>query len=195
MTHRARILMIVVVAAAAAGAWWWWSQPTRQIRAILGDVATALTSEPGESSLETLGAAAALERHLAEDVVVERRDGESIAGRDAVITAAARARAQRPRRLRFFDPRITLVGDGEATVVITAEAITQSAAGNGEVEVYEVMATLRRADGRWLVSTARMTTRSPQSRADARDGGIPHTESRDRSEAVVHVDAGVWRHA
>lgn len=168
MTHRsARILIIVVVAAAAAGAWWWWSRPTRQIQAILGAVATALTSEPGESSLETLAAAAALERHLAEDVVVEGGDGESIVGRDAVITAAARARAQRPRRLRFFDPRITLVGDGEATVVVTAEAIAQSAAGDGEVEVYQVMAILRRSDRRWLVSTARVMNQRPQARAEA----------------------------
>ena len=156
MTPRIRGLAAVLALVAAAGAGvWWWNRPARQIQRMLDDVASALTRPATESGLETLSAVATLRPLVAPDALVQI--GESmIHGRDAVITAAARARA-RPgaMRLRFFDPRVTFARDREANLVATAEVSVTTDAGAVEVVVYQVTATVQRPQDRWLVSSAR----------------------------------------
>lgn len=154
MTNRTvRTIGVLTLVAVGAAGWLWWSNPERQIRAILDDAAAALSAEPGEDSLDTLAAAAALQRHLAPDIVVTGPDGVPLIGRDTVVTAAARLRA-RQVRVRFFDPSITVNGDG-ASVRAIAEVTTRPTTGDGAVEVYDVEGILRWSDGRWLVATAR----------------------------------------
>lgn len=160
----AQVVLVVALAAAAAGAYWWWARPERQIRALLRDAGAALTSEPGESSLATLAGVAALEEHLASDVSIAPADSAPIQGRDAVITAAARYRARNPVLVRFFDPEITFDSEDEATVVVTAEVTTRAGTAEGNVEVHQVTATVKRSERRWVVSTARSDD-GPQSGA------------------------------
>jgi hypothetical protein len=161
MPRPAAVLLIVLTLTTAAMAgWWWWSSPERQIRAILTDVAVALTSDAGEDSLDTLAGAATLQSHVKDEVEVWVGEDESVQGRDAVVSAAARFRARQPVRVRFFDTRIGFDGEDAATVVTTAE-IVRMARGETHVEVYEVIGTLRRRDGRWLVSTARASAGRP----------------------------------
>jgi hypothetical protein len=151
-----RIGAILALLAAGALAWWWWTRPERQIRAILDDTAAALTSEAGESGMETLAAVAALEPHLADDISVHVGDTAAIDGREAVITAGARLRARQPTmRVRWLDPRITFADAGTATVAATAEAVVITPAGARRVDVYQVLGTVTRRAGRWVVSVAR----------------------------------------
>ena len=159
-----RIGAILGLLAAGATAYWWWTRPERQIRAILDDVAGALTYEAGTSGLETLAAVATLEPHLADDVSVQAGGAPTIEGRDAVITAGARLRARTPAmRVRFFDTRITFADDRTATLVTTAEAATTTAAGEQRVEVHQVLATVTRSADRWVVSNARASSTSEPS--------------------------------
>ena len=151
-----RIGAILALLAAGALAWWWWTRPERQIHAILDATATALSSEAGESGLETLAAVAALEPHLADDISVQAGDTPAIDGREAVITAGARLRARQPAmRVRFLDPRITFADADTATVAATAEAAVTTAGGAQRVDLYQVIGTVTRRAGRWVVSIAR----------------------------------------
>jgi hypothetical protein len=150
--HAGMAAILALLLAGAAG--WWWTRPERQIRAILDDVAAALTHEGGESGLETLAAAAAIQEHLAENVSVDIGESRRIEGRDAVVTAVARRRAQTtPMRLRFLDPRITFTDD-VASVAVTAE-VTTGEAGADVVNVHQVAATIRQSNDRWVVASVR----------------------------------------
>jgi hypothetical protein len=158
MTPRIRGIAAVLALVAAAGAGiWWWNSPSRQIQAILDDVATALTRQDDESGLATLSAVAVLEKHLAPDVSIYVDDSIAIEGRDAVITAAARART-RPMamRVRFFDARVTFTSDQAANVAVTAEVTVRTGSGPEEVVVHQVAAAIQRPHDRWLVSSARI---------------------------------------
>jgi hypothetical protein len=159
-----RIGAILALLATGATAYWWWRRPERQIRAILDDVAEALTYEAGTGGLETLAAVAALEPHLADDVSVQAGGAAAIEGRDAVVTAGARLRARTPAmRVRFFDTRITFADDRTATLVATAEAALKTTAGEQRVEVHQVLATVTRQADRWVVSIARASSASEPS--------------------------------
>jgi hypothetical protein len=150
----ARIGAILALLAAGAAAWWW-MRPERQIDTILHDVASAFTHERPDSGIETLAAVAAIEKHLAADVSIQARDSR-IDGRAEVITAAARVRTARPAmRVQFYDRRIAFASDTEASVTVTAEVTTGTASGEDVVDVHQVRATVRKIDGRWVVSTAR----------------------------------------
>jgi hypothetical protein len=158
-----RIVAVLALAAAVAAAYRWWVSPERQIRAILDDVAAAFTHESRGSGLDALANVAALQRHLADNITVAAADGTRIAGRQEVITAAARIRAAAPaRRVRFFDPRISIDG-GRATLAVTAEVTTRADSGEDLVDVHQVRATLARPQGRWLVSEARTVPRAEPS--------------------------------
>ena len=176
----ARIVLVVALVAASAAAYSWWARPERQIRALLRDVAAALSSDPGESSLATLAGVAALEAHLADDISIQAADGVPIEGRDVAITAAARYRARNPVLVRFLDPAIMFEGDDAATVVVTAEVSTRSATAEGGVEVYQVRATLRRSEGRWLVSTAHASAGAPRPEGTRRHPGRDVVHSGER---------------
>ena len=154
--RNARIGALLAFLAVVAAACWWWTRPERQIRAILDDVAAALTDDRGESSLQALAAVAALEKHLAPLISVQTGDAPSIEGRDAVITAGARWRARTPAmRVRFLDPRITFSDDRTATLVASAEALVWTGTGEQRVDRRRVTATITRAADRWVVSIAR----------------------------------------
>lgn len=175
MTNRTvRTIGVLALIAVGAAGWVWFSNPERQIRAILDDVAAALSAEPGEDSLDTLAAAAALQRHLAPDIVMTGASGEPYAGRDAVVSAAARLRA-RSLRVRFFDPAITVNGD-VASVRVTAEVTHRSGANEEQVEVHDVDATLMQSDGRWLVTTAQLSADESSAPGAARPEAVTRAQ-------------------
>jgi hypothetical protein len=154
MTARNAGMAAVLALLLAATAGWWWTRPERQIHAILDDIAAALTHEGGDSGLQALAAAAAIEKHLAEDVAVDVGGERGIQGRDAVVTAAARLRSQTTAmRVRFLDPRITFADDAAASVTVTAE-VTTGEAGADVVNVHQVTATIRQSNDRWVVASA-----------------------------------------
>lgn len=143
----------------AGAAYWWWMRPERQIQAILDDVAVAFTHDAKDSGLQSLAAVAALRPHLADDVSFEGPGSARIEGREEVITAAARVRAgSQRRRVRFFDPEVTLTGDASATVTVTSEVATGTESGQDSLDVHRVTATLHRIANRWVVSNARIAS-------------------------------------
>lgn len=156
MTRRHAGIAAVVALLVAGGAFHrWWTGPERQIRAILDAVAAAMTHAEPDTGLQSLSAAAALQPHLALDVVVETPDTR-IGGRHEVVAVAARVRAASPAlRLRFFDPRVRLTGETSATLSATAEVITTNESGEDLVDVHQVVATVDKAGDRWVVSHAR----------------------------------------
>ena len=152
-----RIAAVLALVVAAVAGYRWWVSPERQIRAILADVEAAFTHDAPGSGLDALTDVAALQKHLAEDVSIDANDGMRIAGRQDVITAAARVRAASPaRRLRFFDARIAFDNATAATVVATAEVTTRSDSGEDLVDVHRVTATVVKPERRWVVTNARV---------------------------------------
>jgi hypothetical protein len=78
------------------------------------------------------------------------------AGRQEIVALAARVRAATPMmRVRFFDPRITVV-DASATLAVTAEVTTRHDSAQDVVDVHQVTASLAEIDDKWVVSSARL---------------------------------------
>jgi hypothetical protein len=104
---------------------------------------TPSTYDEAGSGLDALTAVAALQKHLAADVVIER--GKSL-------------------RVRFFDARIARADDASVTVSVTAEVMTRGDSGEDVVDVHQVVATLTTPLDRWVVTTARtVPDREPDS--------------------------------
>ena len=149
--------IVILALAAAVGVYQWWHSAERQIRRVLAAVPAALNHEQPDTGLDALTAAAALQPLLALDVALDPGGGlPPIAGRQEVVSAAARARAATPRlRVQFFDDSITLQHDTAATATLTAQVVTVDPSGAERAEAYDVEATLEKQDGTWVVTKAR----------------------------------------
>ena len=170
MTRR-NVSIAAVLVVVAAAAFWWWTDPQRQIRAILDDVAAAFTRDGKESGLESLAAVAALRAHLAPDVVIELPDSARVEGQEEAITAAARVRAGSERlRVRFFNPEMTFSAETSATVTANLEVAAGAESGEDSIDVQRVTATLHRIANRWVVSTARIAPQGTPLRRSDRPG-------------------------
>lgn len=153
----ARAALVVAALAAGVAAYLWWTSPERRIARILTAVDSAFSHEEPGSGLEALSAVAALQQHLAADVAIDTgRPSGPIAGRQEVISIAARVRAGTPMmRIQWFDTEIDLEDDTRASVTSTAQVTTANASGQEVVEVHEVEARVEKRDGEWVVTTAR----------------------------------------
>lgn len=157
MSRGIRIVALLIVVGLVAGVWRWWNSPERQIQRALDGIAAALSHDEPATGLAAVSSAANLQEYLSEDAVIDggSRTG-AVSGRTAVVSAAARAIAAAPAlRVEFVDVRIALDPGGQsATVDCTVSAAVQDRAGQETVDAREVMLTMNRVEGRWVVSRA-----------------------------------------
>lgn len=155
----ARIAVPLVLVVASAGAYLWWNSPERQIQRTLNGLADALSHDPPATSLSAISAASAIREYFAADVVIEAgAPFSALRGRDAVLGAAARLHAAVPALLvEFVDVRIALGPDRtDATVDCTATATISNRGGQQTVDARELILTMTRVDGRWVIESAKL---------------------------------------
>jgi hypothetical protein len=158
VTPAARIASVIVGIATAAGAYVWWNSPERQIRRVLANVADVMSHDAPVRGLAAAAAAAGLQDSLAADVVIEAgRPFGALRGRDAVVSAAARIFIVTPSmRLEFVDTKVAVAADGRsATIDCSAVATITDRAGQESVDAREVMMTMNRVNGTWVISSAK----------------------------------------
>ncbi|MGH9350345.1 MAG: nuclear transport factor 2 family protein [Vicinamibacterales bacterium] len=157
VTAPARGVLVVVVVAAGVLAYRWWNSPERQIRRTLAAISSRLSHDEPVTGLAAAVAAAGLQELVAREVVIEPgRPFPPLTGRDAVVAAAARLVTATPAaRVEVVDLRITIGADGDtARVAGSVVATFHDRAGQRAVEAREVVMTLRRVGGRWVVERA-----------------------------------------
>jgi hypothetical protein len=173
---------LLVIVALAAAVWFGWQRlfpsDTAQIEALFGRVAESLTNEDASEDatgagraggLEALARVAALQNEFTVDATV---DGgapfQRLAGRQAIVAAAARVRAGvRNLAVRFPDIAMEF-GDNrdEAHAQVTAEARFDEESGVRATDIRELQVTLVRIDGEWKIKS--VTATSPLERLDER---------------------------
>jgi hypothetical protein len=152
-----RRALLVLALASGVAAYQWWRSPERRISRILTAVDAALTHDEPGAGLDGLTAVAALQPHLAPEIVLETGGPlGAIAGRQDAIALAARVRTgSRTLRLQWFDPDIELQGDAQATVRVTAQVTMTNASGEERVDVHQVEGRVEEREGEWMVVSAR----------------------------------------
>ena len=154
----ARIGAALVTVALLWGAWTWWNSPERQIRRALDALADGLSHDAPASPLAAAAAAAELQEHLAEDVVVAAGGRvEEIRGRPAVLAAVVRVRSAVPAmRLELVDLSVTLdPQNASAAVEATVSVVMTDRAGQERSDAREVVVLMQPVDGRWVVRRVR----------------------------------------
>ena len=153
-----RVALVVVALVAVVAGYRWWSSPERQIKALLSDVATALSHESAETDLRALTAMASLQTHLTPDVSIDMAGGSTpIRGRQEVIATATRVRVSSSMmRVQFFDPEIVITGDTSSTTRVTVQVTTRDSSSQDVAAAYAVAMDLVVADGRWQIASARV---------------------------------------
>lgn len=157
MNAFARGVLVVVIVAAGVAAYRWWNSPEHQIRRALDGISSRLSHDEPVTGLAAVAAAAGLQEHFSREVVIEPgRPFQPLAGRDAVVAAAARLVTATPAaRVEFVDLRITIGADGGAARVGGSVVATfHDRAGQRTVDTRELTMTLRRIEGRWVVERA-----------------------------------------
>jgi ketosteroid isomerase-like protein len=136
-----------------------WPDDEAQIRAVLGRIADGFGGEGGGGGTAgAIGAAArvaALQREFHTDAMVDAGPPfERLVGRQAIISAAGRARASiHNLEIRFPDVDVTVSGDGRtATALVTVEAYFNQAGEQRSIEARELEMAFARADDRWVIS-------------------------------------------
>lgn len=154
----ARVAIVVAALVAVVAGHRWWNSPERQINQLLSDVAAALSHESADTDLRTLTAVASLQSRLTPDVSIDMGGGTTpVRGRQEVIAAASRVRASSPSmRVQFFDPEISLSGEGSGTTRVTVQVTTRDAGGQELAAAYTVLMNLIVAGGRWQIASARL---------------------------------------
>jgi ketosteroid isomerase-like protein len=153
----ARVAIAVVVLVAVAAGYRWWNNPERHVRRLLSDIATTLSHEKSGTDLLTVAKVAALQNYLAPDVSIEMESAPPLRGRQEAISMAARLRASsQMMRVQFFDPEIRLSGDEAGTTRVTVQVTTTDQGGQEVASAHVVTMALVRAEGRWVVASARI---------------------------------------
>jgi hypothetical protein len=153
-----RAAIVAVVLAGTVLGYRWWTSPERPIQRILADVASAMSHEGPGADLRALTRLAALQNHMALDVLIDAGASSGpVRGRQEVLALATRLRASTPMmRVQFFDPDIALVDGAAATTRVTLQVTTRDAAGEEVAAAHNVMISLVRLDGRWVVTRVRL---------------------------------------
>jgi hypothetical protein len=153
------IFRIVLFAALAALGIWLWTilfpSPEKVIRKRLTELASTASSSPGESDLARFAAARSLAGFFSTNVELQVELPE-LSRRDSIdreeITQAAfvvRSRAG-GLRVRFPDINVTVAPDKQSAVAdLTVQA---NISGESDSIVQEMKFTLRKIDGRWLIT-------------------------------------------
>lgn len=164
-----RIVLVAVLA--ALGIWLWtvlFPNPEKVIRQRLMELARTASSSPGESDLARLAAARSLAGFFSTNVELQVELPElsrySIMDRDEIMQAALMARSRAGGlKVKFPDINVTVAPDKQSAVAdLTVQA---NISGEPDPIVQEMKFTLRKIDGRWLITrveTVRTLSRCPQ---------------------------------
>jgi hypothetical protein len=160
---RVRVVIGLAVLGTAVAAYQWWVSPERQIRRTIRDVVGAVAHDEPDTDLRAIAAVAALQTLLTPDVIVDLGPTSSspLTGRQDVVSLAARLRTSTPiLRVQLFDETIAFSNVDAATVRFTAQITVRDGSGEELADAHQVIATLVRADGQWLVSRATLVRKS-----------------------------------
>jgi hypothetical protein len=152
-------IYVSVVLAALAGyfVYQWWFNPNRIIKQRLGDVASALSAPATEEDLARIARLGRLRRYLDDRIHVRiGRTGPEFHSRDEVIGAAAGWKtASGGWNVDFVDVDVRVNSDGTARAFVTGELKARDPqTGQQALDSREVMFSLVRKDGDWLISEA-----------------------------------------
>lgn len=153
------VALIAVVAAAAV--YFFWPGEERRVRAQLGSLADSLGIPAHEADLARLARASRARHYFSEDVAVDFEGGfpPSVRGRESIAGLVARPWAEPSGvRIELEDVRISL-DESRTTADARFKARVVSldpAKDPPTIDGRTVSLTLRRVEGTWLVSSARI---------------------------------------
>ncbi len=151
-----RLWAAIIVIAAAVVAVVYLRSDRRQIRRQLDLLATTASVNGSESDIERLARAARLGGFFTEDVVIRRSEDNSafVGGRPAVAGMAAQVASQnRTMDVSIKNVDVTIADGSTATADMTV-VVSMSNPQTESVDLREVMASLRKVNGTWLISQA-----------------------------------------
>ena len=152
------IIRIVWLAALAAlGLWLWlalFPGPQKVVRNRLAELARAVSSSPNESDLTRLASARAVAGFFAASVELNvdlPELGQRTLDRDEITQVALMGRSRAGGlQVKFPDITVTVAPDRQSAVAdLTVEA---NISGEHDSLVREMKFTLRKTDGRWLIT-------------------------------------------
>ncbi len=159
---RNMVAAIVVLAAAVAAAWWFWPREEQRVRARLEALAAELSIPAGENGgLPRMARAAGVRGFFTTDVSVDLPDGlgPSLHGPDDVAGLVARMPVpSEGTRVELLDLDIQVAPDKtSADARVKARVVTREPPDKPAIiDARMIALTLRKADGVWLVSNARV---------------------------------------
>jgi len=150
---------LVILALLACGlGYWYWSSDERQIRRLVDDVAEAVSQAEGEGGVAGLAEVAGLTNYLTVDVTIEATlptRAAALRGAQDVVSTVGRFRAVFPVvTLSFEDVMISVDSDSTATARAIARTEMRDKDGAREAEVWHVVLSFERRDGRWVIAHA-----------------------------------------
>ena len=153
-----RVLLLLALLAACVLGYRYWASDERQIRRLLDDVADAVSQAEGEGGVAGLAEITRLNSYLTTDVTIETTlptSAAAIRGASEVVSTVGRFRAVFPvLTLSFEDAMIAIDSDSAATAQAIARTVRQDRDGASEAEVWRVVLSLERRDGRWVIARA-----------------------------------------
>ena len=121
-------------------------------------MADAVSQAEGEAGVTGLAEVAGLTTYLTADVTIEATlpaRATAIRGAQDVVSTVGRFRAVFPVvTLSFDDAMISVDSDNTATVQAIARTEMRDKDGAGEAEAWQVVLSLARRDGRWVIAHA-----------------------------------------
>lgn len=150
-----RIVVTSIALAAALAGYLYWASDERQIRRLLERVADAV-SHDGTGGVAGLAEVAGLTSDLSPDVTLDPgAPFRTIDGAQNVVSTVGRLRAVTTAvRLELLDAEVVVDG-GSASVQAMARLTLRDREGVEEQHAREVITTLVKRDGAWVVTTAR----------------------------------------
>jgi len=148
----------VALLAAGGLGYWYWSSDERQIRRLLDHVADAVSQAEGEAGVAGLAEVAGLNTYLTPDVTIEATlptRAATMRGAQDVVSTVGRFRTVFPVvTLSFEDVRVSVDSDVTATAQSVARTERRDRDGATEAEAWQVVLSLERRDGNWLIARA-----------------------------------------
>jgi hypothetical protein len=155
----ARVLLVAAVLLACLLGYRYWASDERQIARLLDNVADAVSQAEGEAGVTGLAEVAGLTNYLTADVTIEATlptRAAAIRGAQDVVATVGRFRAVFPVvTLSFDDAVISVDSDSAATVQAVARTEMRDKDGAREEEAWQVVLSLARRDGKWVMAQAR----------------------------------------
>jgi hypothetical protein len=150
--------LVLLIALVAAGVWFWtilFPRPEKVIRERLGALARTVSSSPNESDLARLAAAQSVAGFFATNVDLNL-DLPGIGERPSVdreeIARAAYVGRSRPGGLKVTFPDIIVKLDPDKLSAVADVTVAVKIPGERDPVLQEMKFTLRKLDGRWLVT-------------------------------------------